>query len=136
MILFPLIGYGQLAQFTKDSIPVVDGKVVFMVDFEADLDKDELRRRAYAYLNEVLDPYAGTFGVNNDDYTACRITDYLAIEASVFQTVGMYMTYSLRLGYRNGSCTMVIENMRYMEKKYFEAQEESPHQLNMPEYTG
>src|SRR5690606_31409292 len=132
----PLMGYTQPIQFTKDSIPIVDGKVVFSVNFEYDLDKEEFHKRAFAYLNNTLDPYSGKFHLNNDDYTVSRITDYLVIDESFFQTLGMYMTYTLQLEYKDGSCMMVIRDITYMEKGYFEAQEASERKLNMPTYSG
>ncbi|WP_257668331.1 hypothetical protein [Parapedobacter tibetensis] len=131
-----LTGYAQYVPFTADSIPTVDGKVVFSVDFDFDLNKEEFHKRAHAFLNDELNPYSGTFRMDSDDHTVCRITEYIGISASFFQTFGMYMTYSLQLGYRDGSCAMVIHDITYMEKEYFEAQEKAQRKLNMPAYSG
>ena len=134
IISLPLTGYGQFVQFTKDSIPLADGKIVFTVNFKFDLSKEEFHKRAFSYLNDVMNPYSGGFRMNNDDYTLCRITDYIDFADKIFETFGMYMTYDLQLGYKDSSCTMVIRNITYMEKGYFEAKEKSERKLNMPEY--
>ncbi|RNC64918.1 hypothetical protein D7D25_09925 [Proteiniphilum sp. X52] len=136
IFFFPSMGYAQSVQFAKDSIPVVDGKVVFSVNFEYDLDKKEFMRRSTHYLNNKLDPYAGAFLINNKDSTVCKIIDYLEIDSNFFQVFGMYMTYSLRMRYDEGRCTMTIRDLTYMEKTYFETQEASERKLNMPEYSG
>lgn len=115
---------------------MVDGEIVFYVNFEVDLSKTEFHQRAHAYLDEVLDPYSGDFIVNNNDHTACRVIDYIDIGGGTFQSLGMYMTYHLQLTYTDGSCTMIIRDITYMEKRYFEAQEASSRKLNMPKYTG
>lgn len=136
IFLFPIMGYAQSDEFSKDSIPVVDGKVVFSVNFEYDLDKQEFMKRSIAYLNNKLDPYSGVFLMNSIDSTVCRITDYLEIESKVAQLFAIYVTYSLRMTYEEGRCTMTIWDFTYMEKTYFETQEASERKLNMPEYSG
>lgn len=130
------VGFAQSIQFSKDSIPVIDGEVVFFVKFEYELDKKEFSKRTYSYLNEKLDPYSGAFLVNNEDSTVCRITDYLEISSNPISVFGMYITYYLQLTYKEGVCTMIIRNISFMEKGHFEAQEESKRKLNMPEYSG
>src|SRR5690606_20028956 len=134
-IPFILCGQGALGQpppkFTADSIPLSDGKVMFEVDFRYDLTKEEFHKRAYAYLDSMLDPYAGRYHLNNEDYTVSRITDYLAVDQSFFQVIGMYMTYSLQLEYKDGLCKLLIQDIRYMEKGYFETQEQSDRKLDM-----
>lgn len=136
IVSLPWAGYAQPVQFTKDSIPLVHGKVIFNVDLKFDLTKEEFHKRAFSYLNDVMNPYFGGFRMNNEDYTLCRITDYIDFADNVFETFGMYMTYNLQLGYKDGSCIMVIRDITYMEKGYFEAKEKSERKLNMPEYTG
>jgi len=136
IIFLPYLGYTQSVQFTKESIPIVDGKIVFNADFEYDLSKEEYRKRARSYLNDVLNPYSGQFQSDNDDYMLCRITDYIELDASIFQVLGMYMSYNLKLDYQAGACRLTIENIKYMEKAYFEAKERSQRDLNVPEYSG
>ena len=136
IIFLPFIVYTQFVQFTKDSIPLAEGKIVFSVDFKSQLSKEEIRQRAISYLNDEMNPYFGEFRMNNDDYTICRITDYINLAANLFETFGMYMSYDLQLGYRDSSCTMIIRDITYMEKGYFETQEKSKRKLNMPEYSG
>lgn len=136
-ILFsPVLGYTQSTiQFTKDAIPIFDKKVVFRVEFTHDLSKEEFHRRSYTFLNDILNPYLGHFSINSNDSTVSRIIDYLDINSSVFQTFGMYMTYKLKFEYNNGKCIMYIEDITYMEKQYFETQENSNRKLHMPEYS-
>lgn len=136
IISIPCAGYGQLVQFTKDSIPLAEGKVVFSVNFKFGLSKEEFHKRAFSYLNDEMNPYSGGFSMNNNDYTLCRITDYINFSDNLLETFGMYMTYDLQLGYKDSSCTMVIRDITYMEKIYFETKENSKRKLNMPEYTG
>lgn len=130
------MGFAQPIQFSKDSIPVVNDEVVFSVKFEHELNKKEFFRRAYFYLNDKLDPYSGAFLTNNEDSTVCKITDYLEIESNPINTFGIYMTYNLHLTYEDGYCTLIIRDITYMEKSYFEAQEKSQRKLDMPEYSG
>lgn len=136
IVSLPLIGQTQPIQFTKDSIPLVDGKVVFTVDFKFNLSKAEFHKRAYSFLTNKMNPYFGGIRMDNDNYTLSRITDYINIEDNAFQTFGMYMTYDLALGYKDGTCTMMIRDINYMEKGHFETQEKSTRELNMPEYSG
>lgn len=135
MTMFPLLGFAQTAIFHRDSVPEVDGKVVFAVDLRSDLEKDTLHKQVLSYLNEELNPYSGTFLVSNEDYVASRITDYLEIEAGVFQEFGMYMIYTLELRFQDRACHIVFRDISYMESTYFEAQEKSNRKLDMPIHT-
>ncbi|HLT42644.1 MAG TPA: hypothetical protein VKZ95_08070, partial [Sphingobacteriaceae bacterium] len=99
------------------------------------LTKEEFHKRAYAYLDSLLDPYSGRYHLNNEDYTVSRITDYLTIEQSLIQVIAMYMTYTLQLEYQDGLCKLIIKDIAYMEKSYYETQEQSQRKLNMPEYS-
>lgn len=137
IILFPVTGHAQKnPYFSKDSIPVVDGKVVFSIDFDYDLDKRDFMRLSVAYLSGKMEPYEGAFIASNRDSTVCRITDYLEIESNPAQVFAVYVTYNLRLDYENGKCKLAIHDFSYMEKTYFETQEISDRKLDMPEYTG
>lgn len=136
LIFSSTMGFAQSVQFSNDSIPVVDGEVTFFVKFEYEIKKEEFFRRTYSYLNDKLNPYSGAFLINNEDSTVCLITDYLEISANPINVFGMYITYNLHLIYTDGDCSMIIKNISYMEKGYFEAQEESQRKLNMPEYSG
>lgn len=130
------IGFAQSVQFSEDSIPVVNEEVVFSVTYEHKLNKKEFFRRTYSYLNDKMDPYSGIFLKNNEDSTVCHITDYLEIASNPVSVFGMYMTYNLYMLYREGNCTMIIRDISYMEKGYFETQEKSQRKLNMPIYSG
>lgn len=136
IVFLPSMGYAQSIQFTEDSIPVVNSEVVFVVHFGNELKKDAFFDRAYYYLNNVLDPYSGVFLTNNSDSTVCIITDYLEISSNPIQVFGIYMTYGLQLIYNDGSCILTIGDITFMEKGYFETQEESSRKLDMPEYSG
>lgn len=135
MLLLPFLGTAQI--FQSDSIPVVDGKVVFKTTFKVDLKKEAFHKKAQTYLNEKLNPYSGVFRVDNNDFTVSRITDYVSIENSLFQKFGMYMIYDLQLGYKDGICNMVINRIRYVDKGSFEAHEKDPrHNRIDREWTG
>jgi len=136
LMLLPFKGFTQVAPFTPDSIPVVDGEVVFTVDYEQGLTKHEFHKRAYYYLNSGLDPYSGGFLASNNDSTVTVVTDYLVMSRNVVFLFGMYMTYHLTLRYMDGRCRLTISNITFMEKGYFETLEESTRKLNMPEYSG
>lgn len=137
LFLIPVTGYAQKKHnFSKDSIPVADGKVIFSIDFQYDLDKKEFMKRAVAYLNGRMEPYSGVFLVSNKDSTVCRITDYLEVDANVAQLFAVYVTYNLRLYYEQGKCKLTLSDFIYMDKIYFEKQEESERKLDMPEYSG
>ena len=129
-------GFAQSIQFLKDSIPVVNDEVIFSIKFNYDLNKEEFKRKAYSYLNGKLDPYSGFFITNNEDSTTCRITDYLEISVSAISTFAVYITYNMNLTYEDGYCSMIIKDITYMEKQYYETQEKSARKLNMPEYSG
>lgn len=131
----PLTAFAQHADFTTDSIREVDGEVVFKVDFKYDLRKEDFHKKAYAYLNDVLNPYSGVFSADNEDYTTCQIIDYIDIENSLFQKFGMYMRYILQLKYHNGNCDMIIRDISYTEKGYFELNEKRDRKRDVPEYT-
>lgn len=125
----------QITPFRVDSIPVVDGKIVFQVEFVTDMEKADVRNEVSSYLNDVLKPHTGTIYANNDNHIRCRITDYINISASLLQSVGMYMTYDLSLQYKNGGWTMLIWDILYVEKQYYEAQEVSKRKLDIPQYS-
>lgn len=138
LIVFSSQTFAQMT-FSPDSIPLVEGKVFFCVDFNTNLKKDTTRERIKRYLNESLDPYAGEFNIDNEDFTVCRITDYIDVNSGILNTFAMYMTYSLSFEYKDSLCVMTIQNISYMDKEYFETKEEreltGSRVLNMPEYT-
>jgi hypothetical protein len=136
VLALPIAGLAQPVPFTADSIPVIGGKVVFSADFAVDLSKKELRKRAYDYLNNTMDPYAGAFQADNEDQTVCKITDYVPASGNFLQSFGMYMTYRLQLSYADGICQLLIRDISFMEKQYFEAQEQSARKLlRLPVHT-
>ena len=135
ILLFPSIGFAQPVPFTPDSIPMRDNEIVFEANFNFDLTKQEFHKRTFRYLNSELDPYSGTFLITNNDSTVCNITDYLVMDGNFAYVFAMYMTYDLKLNYRDGSCLLSISNITFMEKGYYEAQENSERELDMPEYS-
>jgi hypothetical protein len=136
VVFSPLIGVAQPVQFTRDSIPTANGKVEFNVNFKFNLDKNQFHKKAYAYLNDVLNPSVGTFRADNEDSTVCRITDYLSIDNGVFQKFGMYMTYNIRLVYRKGTCSLIIHNIEYMEKGSYEAIKDHQRDMKVMKWSG
>jgi hypothetical protein len=126
---------GQTA-FNADSVPAVDGKVVFTTEFETVLNKEDERERVKNFLNDKLDPYVGEFIVDNENFTVCRIIDYIDVNTGILSTFAMYMTYNLSYEYKDSLCVMTIQNIRFMEKEYFEIRENATRELEMPEYSG
>jgi hypothetical protein len=125
--------------FNPDSVPVIDGKVLFSTEFETVLNKEEERERVKKFLNDKLNPYSGEFILDNKDFTVSRIIDYIDVSTGILNTFAMYMTYSMSFEYKDSLCTMIIQNIRFMEKEYFEIKEEAKtfrsKELDMPEYT-
>ena len=130
------IVFAQPVQLSTDSIPVVDDKVVFSVEFKYELNKEEFFGKSSYYLNNKLDPYSGAFTANSEDATTCIITDYLDVESNSINTYAMYVTYTLHLEYENGYCNITISDITYMDKGYFETQEKSQRKLKMPKFSG
>ncbi|MDD2476309.1 MAG: hypothetical protein PHI32_10395 [Dysgonamonadaceae bacterium] len=136
VLFYSSLGFAQPIQFSEDSIPIIGDEVVFSVKFEHDLTQEEFRNKSYYFLNDKLNPYSGGFLVNNEKSTVSKITDYLEIDSNPIYVNAMYMTYKLHLTYVDGLCSMLINDITYMEKEYFEAQEKSDRKLYMPEYSG
>lgn len=125
----------QTERFSPDSIPMENGEIVFRVDYNFELDKGEYFRRSFIYLNSKMNPYSGTFLKHSNDSTVSRITDYLEISINPMHAFGMYMTYTMRIEYRENSCTLSIYDISFMEKEHFEAKEKSTRKLyNLPVY--
>lgn len=135
VLLLPSIGFAQPVPFSPDSIPMRGNEIVFEANFNNNLSKQEFHKRAFRYLNSEMDPYSGTFLISNNDSTVCNITDYIEMGGNFAYVFAMYMTYDLKLNYQDGSCLLTISNMKFMEKGYFEAQENSKRELDMPVYS-
>ena len=117
----PFIAYTQPVQFDKDSIPTVQGRVIFHVHFEFNLDEKEFHQKIYDYLIHKFSPYSGKFLTDKKDYISCEVSDYLGIANSPIQKFGMYMTYNLHFEWEDGLCNMSLLNISYMKKGAFEA---------------
>lgn len=128
--------HAQFRPFSADSIPVANDEVVFTYQFASTLDKGEFLTKAYYFLDRELDPYAGGFLANTEDSIVCRVTDYLEIEATMLQVFGMYMTYDMTFTFEDKACELTIDNIKFMEKSYFERQEDSSKEFNFREYSG
>lgn len=124
----------------NDPIPTIEGKIVFHKTYDSNLSELELNDLIHQFLNEKLNPYSGIFTIDNEDFTVCRITDYILVESNFLQTFAMYMTYSLSVEYQSDGIQVHLQNIQFMEKEYFEAKEEAKtfrtRELNMPEYSG
>ncbi|HHU97173.1 MAG: hypothetical protein QM237_05640 [Bacteroidota bacterium] len=131
-----ITSHARSLPFSTDSIPVVDEEVTFTYRFEADIDKKEYLTRTYFFIDRELDPYKGAFLKHAEDTVVCRVTDYLDIESSMLYLFGVYMTYDLVFVYRDASCDLSINNIQFMEKGYYERQQESPRNLNLTMFTG
>lgn len=135
VLLLPSIGFAQPVPFSPDSIPLRGNEIVFEAVFNYNLTKQEFHKRTFRYLNSELDPYSGTFLISNNDSTVCKITDYLVMGGNFAYVFAMYMTYDFKLNYQDGMCLLKISNITFMEKGYFETQENSKRELDMPVYS-
>ena len=131
-----ITSHARSLPFSTDSIPVVGEEVKFTYLFEAEIDKKEYLTRTYFFMDRELNPYKGAFLKNTEDTVVCRVIDYLDIESGVLHVFGMYMTYDIAFVYRDASCDLSISNIQFMEKSYFERQQESPRNLNLTMFTG
>lgn len=134
--LITATGYAQFGPFTTDSITEVEDEVVFTYHFKGNLTKEEIHTRTHDYLDRELNPYSGAFLKNNRDSMVCRITDYLEIESNMLNVFGMYMTYDMKFVFKEGACDITISHIIFMEKSYFERQEETSRKLYFQEFTG
>lgn len=136
ILCFPLSGYGQYVQFTKDSIPLVNGKVEFQIPFELNLTNIVFHQKVDDYLNKQLHPYSGGFIRDNDQHVLCKVTDYLKVTEGFLQEFGVYMIYRLDFSFQPGRCIMTIDDLSFLEKGYFEASEKAKDSLLVPQWTG
>ncbi len=134
--LITATGYAQFGPFTTDSIPVVEDEVVFTYRFTGNLNKEEIQKRTHYYLDHELDPYSGAFLKNTQDSVVCKIIDYLEIESTLLHVFGMYMTYDMKLLFKDGLCDLTISHIIFMEKSHFERQEKTSRNLYFQEFTG
>ena len=125
---------------SKDFL-LVNDDVMISVQLTPPLKRDEIYRRVHYCLHQNWLPYIGTFLKDTTSETRCKITDYLEINNNALSVFAMYMSYDLSIFYADSLCVINIQNLRYMEKEYYERKEsweENPsnRKLNMPEYTG
>ena len=135
ILLLPLIAGAQKVHLDKDSIPVVQGKVVFTVRFSADLSGKALHKRAASYINHALHPRSGKLLADNNSLTDCEVTDYIGVLSGLFQKFGMYMTYRLQLRYAQGGCTITIRDIYYTDKSYYESSADRQRRPDMKQYS-
>ena len=135
IILSSTIVNAQKYSFTEHSIPLVDDKVVFSVDFEKELSKAQLSRYVYFYLNHKLQPYRGEFYLVNQDTISCNIVDYLEISTSALYSFGVYIKYDIKFSFEDGVSNMTIDNIIYMAKTSFEEEERLNRDLRITKFT-
>ncbi len=118
---FPIILFGQPKLFQNDSILILDGKVTFDINFNYKLNKEEFSKRVNLYINRKFHPLSGEIIENNIINTICKVVDYISIDSSAFQKYGIYMIYSMSFEYTYGLCHMVLNEISFLEKGYYDA---------------
>ncbi len=116
LLLIPALCFAQ-NETGNDSIPVVEGKVVFSSEYHPDLSKSEIHQRlekwlTYSFLKEnerinLNDTIAGTI--------ACRKTDELDIHKKALSVFRMNMKYTLVLEYKDNYCLAAIRSISYSD---------------------
>ena len=127
--------FAQSDGFTIDSIPMVNGDVVFEADFPYDLSREEFNTRINQFLSKHLNPVTGEILENNPEYTSSRIVDYIGVGDNIFHSYGVYMIYHMKFIYENGLCQLKIEDIDYLEKVYLKAFLDPLDKRKLPTFT-
>jgi len=137
-IILQMSGTGVLAQTggdTRDSIPMVNGEVVFEAVYEFDLTGEEFNAGINQFLSKQLNPVTGKIMENNPEHTSCRVVDYIGVGDNIFHSYGVYMIYQMNFTYQNGKCHLRIEDIRFLEKDYLNAYLDPTDNRKLPTYT-
>lgn len=135
VLIFSSVEYAQSQSFSKESIPLIEEEVVFEHNFDRDLTQTRYFRLVYSYLNNGLDPYEGQFISVSEDSVVCSVTDYLEISSTALSTFAMYIAYDISFYFDDGECNMIIDNIKFMEKSSYEAQEKTIRDLGIRKYS-
>ena len=137
-IILQMSGTAVLAQAvgdTRDSIPMINGEVVFEADYEFDLTGEEFNSGINQFLSNHLNPVTGKIMENNPEHTSCRVVDYIGVGDNIFHSYGVYMIYHMNFIYQNGMCHLRIEDIGFLEKDYLNAYLDPSDNRKLPTYT-
>ncbi|MDR1562641.1 MAG: DUF4468 domain-containing protein [Dysgonamonadaceae bacterium] len=123
--LIVLFCSNSLPVFSKsDSIPLVNGKITFMENINANLTQKEIHDRILDYVNNDLKPVEGFVAMDKPDRIVCNLTDYIEISKQMMQTFAMYMNYTATFLFNDSVCSMKVSNITFMEKEAFDKQKQ------------
>lgn len=129
MVFVPLFSFGQGPEKNRfEQIPVEGEKVVFADTILSPLDKEEILKSIYYWVNTAETKDRHITDVKNDYDTgilSCKIADYLMVSRSTLTTFPLYMLYSLSFEYKNNWCVVRIQNIRYIEPSDFDQRNRS-----------
>jgi len=102
LLLIPFFCFAQ-NEMGNDSIPVVDGKVVFSFEFHPPLSKAEIHKQLENWLTNIFLKNREIINLNDTvaGMIACRKMDVLEIRKRAFSAFSMNMRYFLVLEYKD-----------------------------------
>ncbi|MDR1372540.1 MAG: DUF4468 domain-containing protein [Dysgonamonadaceae bacterium] len=124
VVLMVLFTSNQMSICAIDSIPLVNGKIVFKEYIKTNVGQKDIHDKLYSYINNDLQPVEGNVLINEPNKIVCNITDYIVINQHIMQTFAMYMNYILSLEFNDGLCLAKVRDIKFMEKESFEKQKE------------
>lgn len=134
-VFWPVFATSQAVIFQPDSIPLINGEVVFGVGFDFDLSQSQYNARINQFLSKQFNPVSGEITEKTPGITRCRVTDYISIGDNFFQSFGIYMLYDLTLTVADGHAQMRIDNIKYLEQGYYDTYVDPSDTRTIPLYT-
>ena len=101
----------------NDSIPLVDGKVVFSSEYHPSLSKADIHVQLENWLTSIFLKNKEIINLN-DTITGtivCRKADVLEIHKKALSAFSMIMRYFLVLEYKDNYCLATIRNISYSD---------------------
>ena len=122
-----LISFSCFAQNEtgNDSIPLVDGKVVFSSEYHPPLSKAEIHAQLENWLTSVFLKNKEVINLNDTlaGMIACRTMDVLEIHKKALSVFNMNMRYMLVCEYRDHYCLATIRSINYSDPDEVKSQE-------------
>lgn len=134
-VYWTVFATSQAVIFQPDSIPMVNGEVVFDVGFDFDLSQSQYNARINQFLSKQFNPVSGEITEKTPDLTRCQVTDYISVGDNFFQSFGIYMLYDLTLRVVDGHTQMRIDNIKYLEQGYYDTYVDPSDTRTIPLYT-
>lgn len=114
LLLIPCFCFAQ-NETGNDSIPLVDGKVVFSSEYHPPLSKVEIHAQLENWLMNIFLKNKEVINLNDtiNGMIACRKVDVLEIHKKALSVFSMKMRYFLVLEYKDNYCMATIRNISY-----------------------